>query len=73
MFVLFGVEATAATAATVVYHAISLWIPAMWGTAAYVVLRLTRNKPLEPRPARDERRRLRLGRGRRKQRQQQET
>ena len=39
MFALFGVGATVATAATVVYHAIALWVPAMWGTVAYIVLR----------------------------------
>jgi uncharacterized membrane protein YbhN (UPF0104 family) len=30
MFVIYGVAATPATAATVVYHAIALWVPAMW-------------------------------------------
>jgi uncharacterized membrane protein YbhN (UPF0104 family) len=59
MFVLYGISATKATAATVVYHAISLWIPAMWGTIAYLLLRRTRNQPLTLRPTRDERRRLR--------------
>jgi uncharacterized membrane protein YbhN (UPF0104 family) len=59
MLVLYGAHATAATAATVVYHAISLWIPAMWGTVAFLLLRRTRNQPLELRPPRDERRRLR--------------
>jgi uncharacterized membrane protein YbhN (UPF0104 family) len=56
MFVLYGVGATTATAATVVYHAISLWIPAMWGTAAFLMLRRTRGQPLTLRPSRDERR-----------------
>jgi uncharacterized membrane protein YbhN (UPF0104 family) len=59
MLVLYGVNATTATAATVVYHAIALWIPAMWGTAAFLVLRRTRNKPLEPRPPLAERRQIR--------------
>jgi uncharacterized membrane protein YbhN (UPF0104 family) len=59
MFVLYGVPATLATAATVVYHAIALWIPAMWGTVAFLVLRRTRNRPIQLRPARAERRRLR--------------
>jgi uncharacterized membrane protein YbhN (UPF0104 family) len=59
MFVLYGTSATLATAATVVYHAIALWIPAMWGTAAFVILRRTRNRPLHLRPPRDVRRRLR--------------
>jgi uncharacterized membrane protein YbhN (UPF0104 family) len=56
MFVLYGVNATTAASATVVYHAISLWIPAMWGTVAYVLLRRTRNQPLTLRPSREERR-----------------
>jgi uncharacterized membrane protein YbhN (UPF0104 family) len=59
MFVLYGTSATLATAATVVYHAIALWIPAMWGTAAFVILRRTRNRPLHLRPPREARRRLR--------------
>jgi uncharacterized membrane protein YbhN (UPF0104 family) len=59
MFVLYGTSATLATAATVVYHAIALWIPAMWGTAAFVILRRTRNRPLHLRPPREVRRRLR--------------
>jgi uncharacterized membrane protein YbhN (UPF0104 family) len=59
MFVLYGTSATLATAATVVYHAIALWIPAMWGTVAFVVLRRTRNRPLHLRPPREARRRLR--------------
>jgi len=62
MFVLYGVSATKATAATVVYHAISLWIPAMWGTIAYLLLRRTRNQPLTLRPSREERRALRRAR-----------
>ena len=41
MFALYGVSATLATAATVVYHAISLWVPAMWGTVAFLILRRT--------------------------------
>ena len=59
MFVIYGVSATLATAATVVYHAIALWIPAMWGTGAFLILRRTRHRPLELRPPREERRRLR--------------
>lgn len=55
MFVLYGVNATRATAATVVYHAISLWVPAMWGTLAYLLLRRTRGQPLQLRPPRHER------------------
>ena len=56
MFVLFGVNATKATSATVVYHAISLWIPAMWGTVAFMLLRRSRDQPLTLRPSREERR-----------------
>jgi uncharacterized membrane protein YbhN (UPF0104 family) len=55
MFVLYGTSATIATAATVVYHAIALWIPAMWGTIAFVVLQRTRDRPLQLRPPRAER------------------
>jgi uncharacterized membrane protein YbhN (UPF0104 family) len=58
MFVIYGVSATTATAATVVYHAIALWIPAIWGTITYIVLRATRKQPLALRPTRAERRRM---------------
>ena len=53
MFALYGVSATLATAATVVYHAIALWVPAMWGTIAFVILRRTRNEPITLRPPRE--------------------
>ena len=56
MFAVYGVAATTATAATVVYHAIALWIPAMWGTIAFVILRRTRHEPVTLRPPRDVRR-----------------
>jgi len=59
MLVLYGVAATPAAAATIVYHAIALWIPAMWGTVACLVLRRTRHQPLTLRPTLAERRRLR--------------
>jgi uncharacterized membrane protein YbhN (UPF0104 family) len=55
MFALYGVGATTATAATVVYHAISLWVPAMWGTVAFLILRRQRKQPLNLRPPREER------------------
>jgi len=55
MFALFDVSPTSAAAATVVYHAISLWIPLMWGTIAFLRLRSSRNEPIEPRPARNSR------------------
>ena len=47
------------TSATIVYHAISLWIPATWGTVAFLLLRKSRNEPLVLRPSRAERRFLR--------------
>ena len=56
--VLYGAKATDATAATLVYHAISLWIPATWGTIAFLLLRRTRHQPLALRPPREERRPL---------------
>jgi uncharacterized membrane protein YbhN (UPF0104 family) len=59
MFVLYGVSATTATAATVVYDGIALWIPAMWGTIAFLVLQRTRGKPITLRPPREERQRAR--------------
>ncbi len=59
MLVIYGAPATLATAATVVYHAIALWIPAMWGTVAFLILRRTRSRPIELRPSRVERRRRR--------------
>lgn len=61
LFVLYGVSATTATAATVVYHAIALWIPAMWGTIAFIILRRTKDSPLEPRPTLAQRRSDRAG------------
>jgi uncharacterized membrane protein YbhN (UPF0104 family) len=64
MFVLYGVSATLATAATIVYHAIALWIPAMWGTVAFLILRRTRHEPITLRPPREVRRRRRLERRR---------
>jgi hypothetical protein len=59
MLVLYGTSATVATAATVVYHAIALWIPAMWGTVAFLILRRTRNEPITLRPPREVRMRRR--------------
>jgi uncharacterized membrane protein YbhN (UPF0104 family) len=56
MLVLYGASATTSTAATVVYHAIALWIPAMWGTVAFILLRRSRGRPITLRPSRDERR-----------------
>jgi len=62
LFVLYGASATTATAATVVYHAIALWVPATWGTIAFIVLRRTKNRTLTPRATREERRSQRAGR-----------
>jgi uncharacterized membrane protein YbhN (UPF0104 family) len=64
MFVLYGVSATLATASTVVYHAIALWIPAMWGTVAFIILRRTRKEPITLRAPREVRRQRRLERRR---------
>jgi uncharacterized membrane protein YbhN (UPF0104 family) len=44
MLVLYGVGGTVATAATLAYHAISLWVPAIWGTIAFVVLQKTKKQ-----------------------------
>jgi uncharacterized membrane protein YbhN (UPF0104 family) len=46
MLVLYGVGGTVATAATLVYHAIALWVPAVWGTAAFFVLQKTKKQPI---------------------------
>ncbi len=46
LFVLFGINGTVATSATIVYHAISLWIPATWGTISFVLLRRSRHQPI---------------------------
>lgn len=44
MFVLYGINDTLATSATIVYHAISLWVPATWGTIAFLLLRRSRHE-----------------------------
>jgi uncharacterized membrane protein YbhN (UPF0104 family) len=46
MLVLYGVGGTVATAATLAYHAISLWVPAVWGTIAFIVLQKTKKQPI---------------------------
>ena len=48
MLVLYHVHATTAAAAAVVYHAIALWIPALWGTVAFIRLRRSQREPLVP-------------------------
>ena len=55
MLVLYDVHATRAAGAAVVYHAIALWIPALWGTAAFIRLRRSQKQPLVPRGTREER------------------
>jgi uncharacterized protein (TIRG00374 family) len=57
MLVLYGLGGTVATAATLAYHAISLWVPAIGGTIAFILLQKTkrqsvvlRNPPEELRP-----------------------
>ena len=59
MLVLYGVAATPAAAATIVYPAIPLWIPAIWGALAFLTLRRTRHEPLTLRPTLAALRRLR--------------
>lgn len=59
MLALYGISATTATSATIVYHGISLWIPAMWGTVAFILVRRSRNEPLELRAPLAERRAVR--------------
>ncbi|MCL2418966.1 MAG: flippase-like domain-containing protein [Conexibacteraceae bacterium] len=54
MFVLYHVNDTLATSATIVYHAISLWVPATWGTIAFLLLRRSRNEPIKWRLKRGE-------------------
>jgi uncharacterized membrane protein YbhN (UPF0104 family) len=46
MLVLYGLGGTVATAATLAYHAISLWVPAIWGTIAFIVLQKTKKQPI---------------------------
>ena len=46
MLVLYGTGGTVATAATLVYHAISLWVPAVWGTVAFILLQKTKKQPI---------------------------
>ena len=46
MLVIYGLGGTVATAATLAYHAISLWVPAIWGTIAFFVLQKTKRQPI---------------------------
>jgi uncharacterized membrane protein YbhN (UPF0104 family) len=45
MLVIYGLGGTVAAAATLVYHAISLWVPAVWGTIAFFILQKTKSQP----------------------------
>lgn len=47
---LYGVNVTDATAAVLVYHAIALWVPVLWGTVSFMLLRRSIGEPLVPRP-----------------------
>jgi uncharacterized protein (TIRG00374 family) len=46
ILVLYGVGGTVATPATLVYHAISLWVPAGWGTIAFIAPQKTKKQPI---------------------------
>jgi uncharacterized membrane protein YbhN (UPF0104 family) len=46
MLVVYGVGGTVATAATLAYHAIALWVPAIWGTIAFVLLQKNKKQPV---------------------------
>jgi uncharacterized membrane protein YbhN (UPF0104 family) len=46
MLVIYGVGGTVATAATLVYHVISLWVPALWGTVAFILLQRSKKQPI---------------------------
>ena len=52
MLVLYGVGGTVATAATLAYHAVSLWVPAVWGTIASFSCRRRRGTGRRPQPDR---------------------
>ena len=57
MLVIYGVGGTVATAAMLVYHVISLWVPAMWGTIAFILLQKTKKQPIVLRSPTEELRR----------------
>jgi uncharacterized protein (TIRG00374 family) len=58
MLVVYGAPLSTAAAAVLVYRAISLWVPTLIGTVAYVLLRGDLLRPLQPRggswPARED-------------------
>jgi uncharacterized membrane protein YbhN (UPF0104 family) len=53
--VLYHVEATGATAATLIFRTIVLWLPAMLGGIAFLLLRRRLEEPMSLRPARSHR------------------
>ena len=53
MLVLFGARATPAAAGVLIYHAISLWVPTVFGTVAFLLIRRTLGKPITPRAVPD--------------------
>lgn len=50
MLALFGVPATTAAAGVLLYHAAALWVPTVFGTIAFLLVRRTLSEPLLPRP-----------------------
>lgn len=54
MLVLYGSGGTVATAATLAFHAIALWVPAIWGTIAFIVVQKTKRQPIVLRNPPDE-------------------
>lgn len=50
MLILYGAPAAPATAAVLIYHAIALWVPTVFGTIAFLLLRPTLGQPIQPRP-----------------------
>jgi uncharacterized membrane protein YbhN (UPF0104 family) len=46
ILVLYGAGGAVAPAATLAYHAISLWVPALWGTIAFIMLQRTKRQPI---------------------------
>ena len=65
MLAVYGAPLSTAAAAVLIYRTISLWVPTLVGTVAYVRLRADLHRPISPRsgswPSRD--RALRRGRG----------
>ena len=54
MFVLYGAKATPVAAVSVVYHAITLWIPLTWGTVAFIRLQRDRHRHAAEREAEEQ-------------------